>query len=137
MRTALRVHVVTQVDDIVAVMAQHVAVFLDDVAELERLGNHHRGLAGERAAGVQADDGLVLRERRLHRLGERLAVVGLHRVAVGQVHGDTGGLLERVRQMDLAQVCLGLLADEDGDHGLAALLEQVDHLVAHGGRGRL
>ena len=136
-RAALGVDVVTEVDDVVAAVAQHVAVLLDDGAEVERLGDHHRGLAGKRAAGVQADDGLVLGQRLVAGEVERLEVVLLDLGAVGEVDRDAGGLLERVGQVDLALVRLGLLADEDGDDRLGALLEQIDDLVADLGRGRL
>ena len=136
-RTALGVHVVAQVDDVVAAVAQHIAVFLDNVAELKRLGDHHRGLAGKGATGVQTHDGLILGEGLGDRNVDGLAIVGLDLATGSQIHGDLSALLQGVGQVHVAQMGLGLLANEDGDNRLLALLEQVDDLVANLGRRRL
>jgi len=118
-------------------MAQHVAVLLDDLAEVERLGDHHGSLAGEGAAGVQADHGLVGAERLVNGKVERLEIVLLDLGTVREVDGDARALLKRVREVDLALMRLGLLADEDGDDRLGAPLQQVNDLVTHGRRRRL
>ena len=136
-RATLGVHVVAQVDDVIAAVTQHVAVFLDDVAELKRLGDHHRSLAGKGATGVETDDGLVLGEGFGDRNVDGLAVVGLDLAAGSQIHGDLCALLQGVGQMHVTQMGLGLLANKDRDDRLLALLEQVDDLVADLGRGRL
>ena len=137
MRAALGIHVVTKVDNVIAAMAQHVAVFLDDMAEVQGLGDHHGSLAGKGAAGIQADDGLVLAERSIDDDIERLGVVLLDGLTTSKVNGDARGLLEGVGEVDLTLVRLGFLANEDGDDGLGALLQKIDNLIANLRRRRL
>ena len=137
MRATLGIHVVAEVDNVIATMAQHVAVFLDDVAKIQGLGDHHGSLASEGTAGIQADDGLVLAKRSIDGDVERLGVVLLDGLAASKVDGDASGFLKGVCKVDLALMRLGLLADENGDDRLGALLQKIDNLIADLGRRRL
>ena len=133
----LGVDVITKIDHVVTLRVEDEALFFDDAAQIERLGDEHTGLIGKGTAGIQTDDGLVGAEGVIADEAKGLEIILLDLLATGKVDGNLRGLLKGMGQVDLALMRGWLLAQEDSDDGLGAFLEQIDDLIADCRRGRL